>query len=194
MPCPLKNTRYTFAEAQRFAVPVVYGLLDDAGLFYVGKTSAAAKRFANHRQARTKNARLKHRLLNPVGCVRVTVIDVDPIDINGAERAAIRKRESCILNLIGADSSAWEQHSPVPWAVGTGNLSPTAMVLSGMKRGSPKAVIRRWLAGLSDAERCAAEVETYLSFPVYLRKRLDKWLDKATPKLFACMEGGCARP
>lgn len=177
----------TIKEAKRLSGPLIYGLADESGVFYVGQTRSPKNRFQQHAERRGRNEALKQRVLQAGDALRVIVLRDDPPDLNAAEREEIRARAGALVNLIGADDARWALSDTKPWAAGTGTKSPVSYALA-VCRPHIKEAVRQRLAEMSKAERCRFEIETLLSFPAGVQRRFERWLNVTREKMIACME------
>lgn len=82
-----------------------------------------------------------------------------------------------------------------PWVAGRGIKSPSHFAFFGATGQLRSDESRyRWehmkkaLNRLSDAERCKFEIWAYGQFRPALRRKLNKWLDVAAPKMAKCLE------
>lgn len=95
------KTELTLAEARRVPGHFVYGLRDNADVFYVGKTRNTDGRFEGYvRQAkRGPNSHLLRRLRDASDNLRVVILDYMPADLNAAEAAAIHAHADRLVNV-----------------------------------------------------------------------------------------------
>jgi hypothetical protein len=92
---------YTLEEARSIKGPFVYGLSDGTGMFYVGKTIDAGRRF--YRYARHAAPRLQRRLKEAGEDVRVSILRHNPPDLAASERHFIGIYASDLVNTQGND-------------------------------------------------------------------------------------------
>lgn len=181
----------TLKEAKHLTGPLVYGLLDGEIIFYIGQTRSPRRRFQAHAERRSDNPRLRERLTDVGAAVRVVVLADRPADLNAAERTAIAAHEATIVNLVGADSAVWTRGSDVPWAAGTGILSPSAFALS--RAGSSRArEVRARLKAMPQSDRCCFEIDLLGDIPPLHQRRFRQWLKVAGPKMDACIANAMA--
>ncbi len=92
-------------EARALKGPLVYALLDDDGVFYIGRTTKPATRFYTHRTADHPNSiYLARRLRKSGSSVRVRVLSKNPSDLKAVELDAIRRYSTTALNFTGNPS------------------------------------------------------------------------------------------
>lgn len=92
---------YTLEEARSIKGPFVYGLSDGTGIFYVGKTIDADRRF--YRYARHAAPRLQMRLKEAGEDVRVSILRHNPPDLAASERHFIGLHASNLVNMQGSN-------------------------------------------------------------------------------------------
>lgn len=95
-------TNLTIAEAARVRGQFVYGLCDRDGLFYVGKTRNAARRFETYsKQVLTHaNPHLLRRLRDAGDDLRVVILSLNPANLNVAEADAISLHGDRLVNIV----------------------------------------------------------------------------------------------
>jgi len=91
---------YTMAIARALRGSFVYALVDEGGIFYVGKTTNARRRFYQH-GAVTSNLQLARRIRKAANGLLVMVLHRDPPDLAAAEAEAIIKYGPSLLNVAG---------------------------------------------------------------------------------------------
>jgi predicted GIY-YIG superfamily endonuclease len=177
----------TLREAKRLEGAFVYGLADEGGIFYIGQTRSARRRFQAHAEARTNNPILRERIKATGDTLRVLILHENPDDLSATEREEIRRRGADLVNLVGADHFAWSKRSDLPWGAGTGVHAPTAYAMMRV-RPHVRAELRERLAGMTNAERCLYEVQLLASWPDPLQRKFDRWLSITRDKMIACLE------
>lgn len=95
---------YTLEEARSIKGPFVYGLTDDVGVFYVGKTIDAENRFYAYLPHRRRKLapRLQRRLRDALGEVMVTILEHNPVNLDYAERRWIGELGAQLINAQGS--------------------------------------------------------------------------------------------
>lgn len=92
---------YTLDEARSIKGPFIYALSDLGGIFYVGKTIDANKRF--YRYARHAAPRLQRRLKESGDEVRLTILRHNPPDLKESERHFIGLHSPNLVNIQGSE-------------------------------------------------------------------------------------------
>jgi hypothetical protein len=177
----------TVKEARKLQCPIVYGLMDDRGLFYVGQTKHAKNRFSAHLRGKTPNRQLSARVRRAASSLKVKILHVSPSDINAAEMQEVRSREG-LVNLIGMPGYIPSDHHRVkkPWHGGLGTPSPGqwAMRKTGDK---DNPALQDLLSAMSDAQRCGYELEILQSLHPIVQKRFSRWLEQVRDKMLGCL-------
>lgn len=92
--------KFSFDEMQTVPGWLVYGLNDDAGLFYIGQTRTARVRFSHYADGTgASNWAVAERLQKSKGRVYVTILSWFPKDLDAMEAALIVKHGASLLNL-----------------------------------------------------------------------------------------------
>lgn len=180
----------TVAQASALKGGIVYGLVDELGIFYVGKTVRPWRRFKQHRECRALNQRLNERIGNAGPALRVVVLQRDPSDINAAERHEIRSRTG-LVNIVGVVRPFWSfpkaKYTPevTPWKV-AGHESPSAWARRKTGDQENQELLTR-LAAMSPAQRCGYELMLLESYAPIIRRRFDGWLAHTRDAMGACL-------
>jgi hypothetical protein len=93
---------YTFEDARRIKGPFVYGLSDGDGIFYVGKTVDANRRFYSYTKPSKCSPRLQRRIRDALGPVMVSILEHNPRDLDAAERKYIAMYAPNLVNQSGS--------------------------------------------------------------------------------------------
>lgn len=97
----MQSTLLTVEQASRIGLPIVYGLHDMDGLFYVGKTTSPRVRFKSHSRAAGHNNLHLARRINQAGDgLRIEVIALMPRDLAKAETDAILANADKLVNKV----------------------------------------------------------------------------------------------
>lgn len=91
---------YTLSDAKRIPGPIVYALLDEGSIFYVGKTTYPRERFAHHKYIEGVHPNLRPWLRKAGDRVRVQILEHNPEDLSAAEAAWIRKLGANLINIL----------------------------------------------------------------------------------------------
>jgi hypothetical protein len=179
----------TITEAGLIRVPVVYGLADLNGIFYIGQTRVLRERLKSHLRGDGINVQLNARLSEAGAALRVFILHRAPADRLARERAEIMARTD-LVNIV--HGSGWaliaaRLHArPLPpWKGRCRPSCPTAW--ADFRIGRDRRLTQR-LRKMSDPERCAYEIALYAELPPQAQRRLQPWLASQRAPMLASME------
>lgn len=179
----------TVAEARRISVPIVYGLVDDRGLFYVGRTKRADQRFDQHLRGQTANRGLLGRIKIAGDSLRIQVLHWNPPDLSAAECAEIMSRTG-LVNLVGREGFTYftRRGELKPWQA-RGHL-PSPSEWASRKTGDHRnPELASALARMTDAHRCGYELSLLSGFHPITQQRFARWLSQTRDRMLECLNG-----
>ncbi len=105
MPEDLSNNQeYTLKSAKLVPGAFVYGLKDEAGIFYVGQTKSAHSRFAMGWRGYSFNPNVMRRMSKAGDALRVVILEMGPTDLTRAENRHIRRLGLDLANFNSSNS------------------------------------------------------------------------------------------
>jgi len=183
----------TLDHARMIKEPIVYGLQDSSGaLFYVGKTTIAAKRFASYKKGLCHgNLALGEKLSE--GGVSVIILSRSPENISDTEKHFIKKYRDQLINVVGIKTQFYNS-AIKPWFAGTGIRHPSDGMMFCAAKTSELTVAEAFKDvydirnKMTDAERCAFEVSIYRDMMAVLKKRYSRWFESCSARMLECMQ------
>lgn len=179
----------SLSEATSIVNNIVYALVDDDGIFYVGKTINPSKRFATYKNKECHNNKGLAERLNPELC-KVVILSDDCKD----ERLFIDLYKDQIVNIIGVKCDF--EHHPKPWFAGSGIRCPSDFLIwhTLMVQGKDKRHLFNEVeyirSKMSVTERCVYEVSIYKDMKKPHQDKLSRWFETCLYKMLKEMESG----
>lgn len=178
-------------------VPLIYAIRnDDIGVFYVGQTKNLQKRSASYFNPNwCHNAQLaKYLRSNEFDLI---VLELDPDDINEAEKKYINKFKGQLFNRISVPYAKWLEKPKQPWHAGSGVRCPSDYLLWFISMSAkPKDVkkqrqisdIKELVEKMDITERTVFEVNVYRTQPDAVREYLKPWFDTCRDEMLSVLE------
>jgi hypothetical protein len=98
---PKLNRPYTFEEMRKVRGPLVYGLFDQNGIFYIGSTVDANGRFYKYVDPKQTALWLQRRIRDARDALAVRILEHNPPDLRVAELAWIKRFGPELVNVLG---------------------------------------------------------------------------------------------